>query len=580
MAGEGVHVRTWGALKKERWRIAWRGRFPIILVSGLALAAIVVLLLTTVDISFRTQDGFYTLENFRALYSEPFAYKSLLNTLYFAAVTTLTALFFGVPMAWLAERTDLAGRGAIYPLMTVGILVPGFFTAMGWLFLFHPRIGMMNLWLMEILCIRQSPFNITSVVGMGWVLGLGLSSLVFVMVSSSLRALDPALEESAQIHGLFFFRRLTTITLPLIWPGILAAGIYVFTIGLAAFDVPAVIGMSNRIFTFSTFVFNLTNPQEGLPNYGIAAASSAVMIFFALLLSWWYLRVVQRSHRYAVVRGQGYRPKLMELGHWQIAGWAFIALKVVLSLVLPVTVLLWASLLPFFEPFSASAFDRMSLANFYVIPWENFWRALKNTAILVLWVPTLTAVVGLAISWVVIRSGLKIAGTFDTLAFMPHAVPGLIFALGALVLALFWLPDFLPLYGTLSILIMVYVVERISFATRIYNSALIQIHRELDEAGSVFGLKPVTVVWKILRPLLGPALLYSWLWMALLTYRELTIAAFLVTRENITLPVFIWGIWTGGALNQAAAISVLMMLLMLPLVILYFLFGRRRLVLG
>jgi iron(III) transport system permease protein len=252
----------------------------------------------------------------------------------------------------------------------------------------------------------------------------------------------------------------------------------------------------------------------------------------------------------------------------------------VLSLVLPVTVLLWASLLPFFEPFSASAFDRMSLANFYVIPWENFWRALKNTAVLVLWVPTLTAVVGLAIAWVVIRSGLKIAGTFDTLAFMPHAVPGLIFALGALVLALFWLPDFLPFYGTIYILIVVYVVERISFATRVYNSALVQIHRELDEAGSVFGLKPVTVVWKILRPLLGPALLYSWLWMALLTYRELTIAAFLVTRENITLPVFIWGIWTSGALNQAAAISVLMMLLMLPLVILYFLFGRRRLVLG
>ena len=134
MAGEGINVSTWGVLKKARQRIAWRGRFPIILVSGLALTAIVVLLLITVDISFRTQEGFYTIENFSALYSEPFAYKSLLNTLYFAAVATLTALLFGVPMAWLAERTDLAGRGAIYPIMTVGILVPGFFTAMGWLF--------------------------------------------------------------------------------------------------------------------------------------------------------------------------------------------------------------------------------------------------------------------------------------------------------------------------------------------------------------------------------------------------------------------------------------------------------------
>jgi iron(III) transport system permease protein len=575
-----VHTHVWRPLESARWRFAWRGRIPIIMLGGLALAAILVLLLITVDIAFRTQEGFYTLNNFRTLYSEPFAYKSLLNTLGFATVAVLTALFFGVPIAWLAERTDLAGRAAIHPLMTVGILVPGFFTAMGWLFLFHPRIGVVNVWLTEMLSIDGSPFNIASVVGMGWVLGLGLSSLVFVMVTSSLRALDPALEESAQIHGLKFVRRLRTVTLPLVWPGILAAGIYVFTIALAAFDVPAVIGMSNRIFTFSTFVFNLTNPQEGLPNYGIAAASSAVMIFFALLLSWWYLRVVQRSHRYAVVRGQAYRPKPMALGYWQIAGWAFIALKIVLSLVLPVIVLVWAALLPFFEPFSGSAFERMSLANFYGIPWESFWSAFANTAILVLCVPTLTAIVSLAISWIVIRSGLRIAGTFDTLAFMPHAVPGLIFALGALVLALFWLPDFLPFYGTLYILIAVYIVERVSFATRVYNSNLIQVHRELDEAGYVFGLKPVTVVWRILRPLLAPAILYTWVWMALLTYRELTIAAFLVTRDNITLPVFIWGIWTSGALTQAAAISVLLMLLMLPLVILYFIFGRRRLALG
>jgi len=44
------------------------------------------------------------------------------------------------------------------------------------------------------------------------------------------------------------------VTLPLAWPGILAAGIYIFTIGFAAFDVPAIIGWSNKIFTFSTYL--------------------------------------------------------------------------------------------------------------------------------------------------------------------------------------------------------------------------------------------------------------------------------------------------------------------------------------
>jgi iron(III) transport system permease protein len=151
-----VDTHAWRPLESARWRVAWHGRVPIIIVAGLGLAAIVALVLITVDIAFRTQEGLYTLNNFRVLYSEPFAYKSLLNTLGFATVAVLTALFFGVPMAWLAERTDLAGRGAIYPLMTVGILVPGFFTAMGWLFLFHPRIGVVNVWLTEILSIDRS----------------------------------------------------------------------------------------------------------------------------------------------------------------------------------------------------------------------------------------------------------------------------------------------------------------------------------------------------------------------------------------------------------------------------------------
>lgn len=563
-------------------RQVYLGRVTLLALGGLPLAVIVVLLLTTVDIAFRAVEGIptYTLQHFRDLYGDPFAYKTLLNTFGFALVTVVTALFFAVPLAWLAERTDLPGRGAIYPIMIVGILVPGFFIAMGWLFLFHPRIGMVNTWLVRLLPIDHSPFNIVSLVGMGWVQGLGLASVAFVMIVSSFRALDPALEESAQIHGLRLLGRIRRITLPLVWPGILAAGIYVFTIGLAAFDVPAIIGMSNRIFTFSTFVFILANPEDDIPNYGLAASSSAVMIVVALLLSWWYLRVVHRSYRYEVVKGQGYRPKLIELGRWWIAGWAFIALKVTLSVVMPVVVLVWASLTPFFEPFSVSALGRISLENFRVIPWEGFWTAAKNTTILVASVPTLAVIAGLAISWVVIRSGLKVADVFDMLAFVPHAVPNLIFAIGALVLALFWLPDFIPFYGTVSLLIVVYVITRISFATRVYNSALIQIHRELDEAGYIFGLRPMTVVWKILRPLLAPAILYSWLWMALLTYRELTMAALLVTRRNITLPVFVWGFWAGGMLTQAAAISVLLLLFMSPVVILYLIFGRQRLALS
>jgi iron(III) transport system permease protein len=122
------------------------------------------------------------------------------------------------------------------------------------------------------------------------------------------------------------------------------------------------------------------------------------------------------------------------------------------------------------------------------------------------------------------------------------------------------------------------VVVRIPFATRMCNSSLLQINKDLEEAGYVSGLGPMTVFWRIVRPLLAPALLYAWLWMSLLAYSELTIAAFLVTRENTTLPVVIWAIWNGGELNEAAAVSLLALLLVVPLVILYFALGTRALI--
>lgn len=547
-----------------------------------ATLAVVVLLLASIAIvAFREAEGAtsqgFTLSNFVAIYGDSFAYKSFANTLGFAITTVVTALLIGTPMAWLAVRTNLPGRVAIFPIMTLGLVVPTFFTAMGWMFLLHPRMGMVNRWLVETFSLDHAPINIGSVWGMGWVQGLSLAALAFVMMAGSFQAMDPSIEESAQIHGLGLFNRLRKVTFPVLWPSILAAGIYVFTLALGAFDVPAIIGLGNRVYTFSTFVFTEAQPEDVLPNYGIIGAASAFMVAVALPLTAWYLRVIRQADRYAVVTGRNYRPEPVNLGRWWMAGWAFVALVTMLTLVLPVLMLVWAAFTPYFQPFSWQALENLTLLNFRQIGWAGFWNAANNTLILVLTVPTITAALSLAISWVVVRSGLRAAPAFDVLAFLPHVVPNIVFAVGAIIVALFWIRNIVPIYGTIYILMGTYIATRISFATRVYNGALVQLHRELDEAGYVFGLGSLGVIWYLIRPLLTPTLLYSWLWMALLTYRELTMAALLATSKNITLPVFIFEVWRNVSVNGAAAVSLVLVLMISPLVILYFIFGRKRL---
>jgi iron(III) transport system permease protein len=558
-----------------------RGRWLFIAISAAGLVPVLGFLLIIFWMGFwQGNPGdpvVYTLKHYRTLFADPATYRTFVNTTGFASTTVFVALLFAIPTAWLVERTDIPGKDLIFALVTIGALVPTFFTSMGWVFLLHPRIGVINKWLVEWFGLEQAPFNIASLVGMGWVEGLGLSSIAFIMIVATYRTMDPALEEAARVHGLGVIRTLRYVTLPLTLPGIIAAAIYVFTIGLSAFEVPAIIGMSNKIFTFSTYIFYKIQPLEELPNYGLAGAVSSLLVVLALLLSWGYFRMLRFSHRYAVVTGKGYRPRRIELGPkgWFLA-WLFLGGFFLIAKILPFTLLVWASLLKFFQPPSWAALEHVSLYNFYGLPWNLLIQGARNTVILMFLVPTLALMLCVAISWTVLRSGLRWRLTFDAVAFLPHAVPHLILAIAAVFAALFLFHNALSLYGTLAIVIIVYTISRISFATRIINNSLAQIHPELDEAAFVGGMPLVQVMRKILLPLLKPALVYAWLWMALLCYRELTMASVLVTsQENVTLPMIVWGLWLGGSLNQAAAANLVVLAVMVPLVILYLVFGRR-----
>lgn len=517
----------------------------------------------------------YTAANFTEVFSDARTYTVLIDTFLFAFVSLAVALGIGVPIAWIAERTDFRAKTLLFTLMAVGLLIPGFAVAMGWLFLLHPRIGMLNQ-LFQIVFGMPSPFSITTILGMGWVQGLNLAPLAFIMTAAVFRSMDPAMEEAAEVHGAAPLRVLRAITVRLAWPGIMAASIYVFMTAFAAFDVPAIIGWGNRIFTFSTYLYLLLNPQDVLPRYGLAAALSTIALVIAAAASWWYGAMQQRSRQFAVVTGKAYRPTLRPLGRRAIGAWCFIGAYLLLSKIMPLVLLAYASSLPFFQLPSAMAFTTMSLTHYATLPWDLVFRAVSNTLVLAVLVPTVTLALSLAFSWIVLRSRIPGRAAFDFIAFLPHAVPSIIFGVGALLLTLFVLQRALPLYGTIWILLIVFVIARISYGTRMTNSGLIQIHSELEESALVSGASTWEAFRRVTIPLLAPTLLYAWLWIALLTFRELTLAVILSTADNLTFPVVVWSLWLGGGLGQASALAMVMLLMMTPLIAIYWLIARRQ----
>jgi iron(III) transport system permease protein len=564
---------------RQRRERSW---FPATMVGLASFASLIVVTLLGVVMWLSLVKGspgdpklLYTLEHYRSMFLDPFTYRIIANTLGFSSITLCVALCLGLPIAWLIERTDFPGKSIVLTLLTVALVIPGFSVGLGWLFLLHPRIGVINVALEAALGLHSAPFNISTLAGMGFVQGLSLTPVTFIMTAIVLRSIDPSFEEAASTSGASLWQRLRRVTLPLAWPGILAASIYVFTIGFAAFDIPAVLGLSNRIFTFSTYVYLQVSPTYGQPDYGGVAALSVFMVALAVGFSWWYGKMQARAPRYAVVTGKGYRPGLVKLGRFRWLAVCFVVLYFVLSELLPILSLIWSAGLPYLQPVSVAALKNMSFANFRDLPDGLLAAGIRNTAILMVVVPSITLTLSVAFSWVVLRSRLRWRGVFDFFAFLPHTVPSIVFSVAAWLLALFVLSKVLPLYGTIWVLVLVYVVATLSYGTRMTNGALIQIHRELEEAATMSGAGPAATVRSVIIPLLKPALAYAWIWIALLSYRELTLPVLLASRDNQPLAVIVWSLVHSSSYGAGSVVAVTMLALMAPILGLYWMIARR-----
>ncbi len=541
---------------------------PALLITGLLLG--VAYLSIRSETGSQLAEGSFTLGHYITLYGNEFAVTAFFNTLRFTAHSSFWALFFGVSVAWLVARTDVGFRNLSFGLATVGVLIPNFFHAMAWIYLSHPRIGTINHWISNLPGNPEFRIDVMTMAGMGWVQGLSMVSVTFVLLAPSFSNMDAALEEAAQVHGANFQRTLRKITLPLSRAALVAAFLYVAAMGLSTLDIPLLIGVATNTFVFSSYLWLQTSSPESAAQYGPGASFATFMILIALFLSWRYIRVLAKARQFEVITGKSFKPKTIQLGRWRGPARVWLIGTMVLANIVPVIVLLWVSFLPFLQPIGLDAIGNLSLDNYRNMPFDLVRRGLLNTIYLAVLAPTIAVGLSLLFSWIVLRTRYRMRRAFDFVAFLPHAVPSVVFAFAAYLIVLrYYLPGF-DLYGTRNIILILYVITMLSFGTRITNAALIQVHTELEESARLSGANSFVLMRKILLPLLKPSLVLAWIWLCMSSLRELTIAVMMLSRTNMTLPVVIYQNWSRGAQPMAAAITVVMMGIMLPLVILYF----------
>jgi len=528
----------------------------LLLLIGLPVLMVVLMSLRT---GFPGENVPFTLENFSTVYLTPRTYEVLLNTIIFAVSSVCITLLIAVPLVWILMRTDIPFKKTIYVLLTIGILIPVFLRTIAWILLLSPRIGLINKWLQGAFSLSEPPFNLYSLTGMAFVQGVSFVPGAFFMLAAAYRSMDPSLEEAAYTSGVSKLKTFLKINIPITWPAIAAVMVYLFMTAIAVFEVPAIVGLPARIHVLSSLIYTSTTPSTGLPDYGMAGAYGAIMLAFGLMLAFMYVRLVKQGKKYTVITGRGYRPREIALGRWKWAALAFVFFYLSIEVFVPFIVLLWASLLPYLQLPSAQAISSLTLKHYMDIPTHVGPRPFINTLILMFSVPTITMILSVLVSWVVIRTQVSFRGFLDTLVFIPHAVPGILMAVGLAYLGLAY-RDYFPLYGTVAIIVLAHTINWIAYGTRTTNSVMIQVHRELEEAGRVAGASAPRVLGKIILPLIAAGVLNSWVWIGMLSYREVTMSLTLLTRNNVVISTVVWQFWGSGWVPQVSALGVVLIL--------------------
>jgi iron(III) transport system permease protein len=518
------------------------------------------------------------LANYATVWLDPDTYEVAQNTAIYVLGTMVLGLGIAIPLAFLCERTNMPGRIWLYAGIPMTLAMPGMLQAMAWVLLLSPRIGFLNLFARWLLGLDSMPFNIYSMSGMVMVEGLRLVPTAFLMLVPLLRAMDPALEEAASVSGARPASTLRRVTARLLLPGLAAAAIYLAMTALEVFEVPGVLGLPAGIHVFSTRIYAAVHAATGDPDYGRADALAILYVLLAILATALYARIIRRSERFAMVSGKGYRPRRLDLGPWRrpAAGLAFLYLA--LSILLPFLVLLYISFLPFLQAPSAAAFRLLTLANY-----RQLWRseligtALANTAIMVLVTATATVLVSLLLALIIVRSKFAARKLLDQLVFLPHAIPGIV-----LGLAFFWLflvvdRTGLAIGGGVWAISIAFIVAFMAYGTRAMNAALLQIHKDLEEAARLSGASSWRVTWRILTPLILPAMAGLWIWALLHAVRQAGAPLILADGpDNQVLAVLIWNLWSHGGIPVVGALGTLMIaaLMLVALALRLLGFGR------
>ena len=394
-------------------------------------------------------------------------WTAFVTTVLLGGGMTAIAVPLGAGLAFLMARTDVPGRHWLEPVILVPIFISAVVLAFGYVVALGP-VGILTTATREL--IGVAPWNLYSLPSLIVIAGLTHVPHVYLYTAAALRGLGSDVEEAARSIGANPWKVAIDVSLPMVLPAIMFAGVLVFFLGFELFGLPLVLGDPQGLLVLSTYLFKLTN-KLGVPSYQLMAVVVVTIVAITAPLVFMQRRLLRQAQRYISVRGKGLRSAPLRLGKWRWPAFLAIALWFAVTVVVP---LAGITLRSFVETWGEGiALSEVLTLDHYreLLEYPNVVRSMVNTLGIGVIGGAVAVACYTAIALAVHRWPSGWTRLVDYLVLVPRAMPGLVAGLALLWVFLFVKP-LTPLKETLVSVWLAYTIVWLAYGMRLVSGTL------------------------------------------------------------------------------------------------------------
>ncbi|CAD5296969.1 Ferric iron ABC transporter permease protein [Bosea sp. 62] len=520
--------------------------------SALALAILAVFLLypllnvLTGSIGSGSRNGWVTLAG------DPKYFAAIVNTVVLGIAVTLTTTLIGVPLAYFTARFDFPGKGIVAVLPLITLVIPEVIAAQTWLMMLGNN-GFITRWL--------GGHGIDMPSFYGWpglitVMTFTYYTYTYIGTLAAIRGFDVQLEEAAQSLGTSPAQSRLKVMLPVVLPSVLASALLVFTLVVGNFATATILGSRVPLLSVLTYQAAVAEGGSDPVMQSTLATVSIALVMIVLFVQRW---IVARG-RHEVTQGRGARAERLRGLPGLVIG-------------LSAAVLVIVSLLPLGSivvgAFTVSRGPVMRWGEWTTAHVERLVRIAPDPVINTLLYSAAATAIGITfsalVSYLIVKKRNILTPALDYLTALPLALSGTIIGIG---LIMSFNTGFLPLTGTASIIVLAYVVRRLPFGIRNSSSTLYNIPNSIEEASISLGVPPVATFFKVVLPLMLPAVAAATVLTWTTTVAELSASIIVYSGGRETMPIQIYKLIDSNLMAPASAYGlVLVAVILIPIIV-------------